>query len=485
VRVKRPRPSSAPERPRASARREPGSGARAASAIPVVSVAVLVALLLAARPLAGAQAGIVRAAILVGFTVLAWATELLPEPVVTLLLFLLAMGFGVAGPPVVFSGFESTAWWLVFGGSITAIAVTDTGLGERIAARLFGALARSYRGCVAAVALAAVGLAFLMPSTTGRILLLTPIVLGLARRVGLAPGSTGHTGLVLTVAAASYMPPTTILPANVPNSVLLGTAQALYGVKLTYGSYLALHFPVLGALKTVALVLAVWLLFPERAPLQPLPPRERAPLSRDERVLAAILVAALALFATDFLHGISPAWVSLGAGVACVVPAAGLVPPRRFSERMNLTMLVYVAGFLAVGAIVAESGLGKLVGAKLLSAAHLGPGHTVGNAAALVAIGSGIALLTTLPGLPSVLSPLAGDFAAATALPVATVLMLQVPSFSTVVLPYQSPPMMIAMQLGGVRARDGAKLTLALAAVTVLVLLPLDYAWWRALGWLP
>ena len=462
----------------------PGTRARRASAWPLASVALLVGLLAAAQ-LAGARATVARAAILVGFTVLAWAVGLLPEPIVTLLLFLLAMAFGVAGPPVVFSGFQSTAWWLVFGGSIVAIAVTDTGLGERIAARLFGALARSYRGCVTAVALAAVGLSFLMPSTTGRILLLTPIVLGLARRVGLEPGTNGHTGLVLTVATASYMPSTAILPANVPNSVLLGTAQALYGVKLTYGSYLALHFPVLGALKTVALVLLVWILFPERAPLRPLPPRDVAALSRDERVLAGILAGALALFATDFLHGISPAWVSLAAGVACVLPAAGLVPPHRFSERMNLTLLVYVAGFLAVGAIVSESGLGKLLGAALLRASHLAPGHTLANVAALVAIGAGLAFLTTLPGLPAVLSPLAGDFAAATALPVATVLMLQVPSFSTVFLPYESPPMMIAMQLGGVRLRDGGKLTLALAAVTVVLLLPLDYLWWRALGWLP
>jgi len=41
------------------------------------------------------------------------------------------------------------------------------------------------------------------------------------------------------------------------------------------------------------------------------------------------------------------------------------------------------------------------------------------------------------------------------------------------------------MQLGGVPMRQGNKLCLWLLAVTVLLLLPLDYLWWRLLGWLP
>jgi di/tricarboxylate transporter len=52
-----------------------------------------------------------------------------------------------------------------------------------------------------------------------------------------------------------------------------------------------------------------------------------------------------------------------------------------------------------------------------------------------------------------------------------------------VFLPYQSPPMMIGMQLGGASLRDGSRLCLPLAAVTLLVLIPLDYLWWRLLGY--
>jgi hypothetical protein len=45
--------------------------------------------------------------------------------------------------------------------------------------------------------------------------------------------------------------------------------------------------------------------------------------------------------------------------------------------------------------------------------------------------------------------------------------------------------MMIAMHMGGVSLRDGTRFCLALAAITLLILLPLDYFWWRLLGVLP
>jgi di/tricarboxylate transporter len=428
---------------------------------------------------------VIAAAILIGFAIASWAFGWFAEPVTTLLFLLLAVVFAVATPAVIFSGFASSAWWLVFGGAITAVAVQTTGLGQRLAGLIFGRVGGAYWRCVAAVAAAALGLAFLMPSTNGRILLLMPIVLAFAERLDLAPGRAGHTGLMLTVAAGSYLGPTTILPANVPNSILLGAAETLYGVKLTYGPYLLLHFPILGALKTVLLVWLVCRLFPEPAPLTLARERALGPMSPDERRLALIIGLSLVLFATDFLHGVSPAWISLGTGILCLMPVTGMLSPNTLSERINVVMLVYIAGILGLGALVADSGLGEAATAYLLGATHLAPGNTVTNLAILSAIGAGLAALTTVTGVPAVLTPLAGEFANASGLPLLSVLMLEVVVFSTVFFPFQTPPMMIALQLGGIGTHPATRLTLSLAAITVLVLLPLDYVWWRMLGYLP
>lgn len=423
-----------------------------------------------------------QAAILVFFTVCSWALGLFKEPVTTLLFFLLAMLFGVAPAQTVFAGFVSPAWWLVFGGAITGVAIRETGLADRFSGFLLAARMDSYGHYVAAVTAGAVALAFVMPSTTGRVMLLTPLALTLADRVGFEPGRRGRTGLVMAVAAGSYMPPTSILPANIPNSVLLGAAQSLYGVRLHYGPYLLLHFPVLGALKTVVIVWLVRRLFPDRIESVMGAPVDDESLSRREWALTVILGLSLLCYATDFWHGISPAWVSLAAGVACLLPQTGVVPVKDFTGQVHVTPLIYVAGFLGLGALISGSGLGSWAATWLLHWIHMVPGNTLANVLWLELVGAGIGLLTTLPGLPAVLTPVAGQFAHASGLPLYTVLMLQVPVFSTVFLPYQSPPMMIAMQMGGVSLRDGTRLCVALAAITVAALLPLDWMWWRLLG---
>jgi hypothetical protein len=61
--------------------------------------------------------------------------------------------------------------------------------------------------------------------------------------------------------------------------------------------------------------------------------------------------------------------------------------------------------------------------------------------------------------------------------------MLNVIAFSTVLLPYVSPPMMVWLQMSGVGIRAATKLCLALGAVTVFVLFPIDYLWWDLLGY--
>jgi di/tricarboxylate transporter len=433
----------------------------------------------------GANTPLLQAAVLVVFAMSAWAFELFPEPSITLLFFLLAMLFHVAKPGIIFAGFQSAAWWLIFGGSITAAAVHATGLGERLARLLFGRITRSYHAAVAAVAVAAIALAFVMPSTIGRVLLLSPIVAAFADRLGLTPGRPGRDGLIVAMAASSYMPPTTILPANVPNTILLGAAESLYGVKLTYGPYLLLHFPVLGVLKAMLLVPLICRFFPEPRPLEAAPRRADAPLSRDQRLLTAVLVASLLLFATDALHGISPAWISLAAGVCCLLPGAGLVSPKTFAERVSIIPLVYIAGILGVASLVADGGLGTLLSRNLMQLANLTPGHATENLAILAAIDAALGFITTVTSLPAVLTPLAGDFATASGLPLYTVLMLEVVAFSIVFLPYQSPPMMIALHLGGVHLKPVTLFCLTLAGLTIAILLPLDYLWWRWLGLLP
>ena len=452
---------------------------RAAVAVLLLAVAVL-----ALMPVPeGVSPSVMRGATVALFAMGMWALGALPEPVTAIAFFLLAVAVGVAKPAVIFSGFESQAWWLVFGGIIIGIAVQRTGLALRLSGAIFGRLEGSYTGALAAVATATVALAFLMPSTMGRIVLLMPIALAFADRLGFAPGRPGRTAMALVVCAVSYMPATTILPANVPNNVLVGAAGTLFGIQFNYGAYLLLHFPILGLLKTVMLVLLIARLFPD----QPTPAGARAPLpamSAEERRLTVILAGSIGLFVTDFLHHIPAAWISLAGGLICLLPGVGMVTQKDFAERFGFGPLLYLAGILGLGAVVADSGLGQAIGRLALDILQPEPGRDGFNFTVLVFVFSLIGGVTTMPGLPAVLTPLSPDMASATGIALTSVLMLQVIGFSNIILPYQSPPMMVGFQLGQVRLRDATRLCLWSSAVTYAVLVPLDFLWWRLLGYI-
>ncbi|MEI6558691.1 MAG: SLC13 family permease, partial [Rhodospirillaceae bacterium] len=282
------------------------SPARLIAALAIAAAALVLVL----APLPAAET---RALALVIAAIGLWATGAIPEHVTALAFFTVAMLTQVAPPRVIFAGFESAALWLIFGGLVMGVAVRSTGLGERIAqslARLFGT---SYWGVISGVTLVGVALGFVMPSSMGRAILLMPIVLALADRFGFAPGARGRTGVVLAAAFGCHVPTFSVLPANLPNIVLAGASETLYHYTPTYGAYLLLHFPVLGLLKTLMMVpLIVWL-WPDSP--QPAEPRPRTAMSRDEHWLALLLTLAVVLWATDFVHHISPAWISMAVAV--------------------------------------------------------------------------------------------------------------------------------------------------------------------------
>lgn len=450
-----------------------------------VGLAVLLATALFVHPLFGLNVDEARAAALLVLTIGFWATGILPEHLTSLWFMLLAMLLAVAPASEVFSGFSSPALWLVFSGLILGLAVDRTGLGARIAQQMAKRITHHYFALLGGLVGVGIVLSFLMPSSLGRVALLIPIALSVAGHAGFEPGSRGRTGVVLAAAFGCQIPAFAILTANVPNMVLVGSAETLLHVSPSYGEYLLLHFPVLGALKAIALVLLIAWLYPDRTrPIATRPPAARQVLSRDERLLALVLAITLTLWMTDSMNHLSPAWIALAAALILMLPRFGIISPQQFRQGINFNSLFFVAGVIGFGAIVSYTGLGARFAHLLAQILPLAPGYPLRDFASLTLVSLVTGIFTTLPGVPAVLTPLAGKMAAASGLSVKTVLMTQVLGFSTALFPYQSAPLVVAMQLAGESLLPTLRLLLALAVLSAVLLLPLDYLWWRALGWL-
>ena len=365
--------------------------------------------------------------LVVGITILLWATSLLPEFITALLFFAVAMVAKIAPADVIFGGFASSAFWLVFSGFVLGIAIRKTGLADR------------------------------------------------------AASTRAWYGLALAVGFGTFQLSATILPANVPNLVMSGAAEGSYGIHLNYLPYLLLHTPVLGWLKGAVLIMLICWLFPGK-PHAPRDLTPAEPMSRDEKRLAWMLAVVLLLWVSESWHGIGPAWTGLAAAVITLLPRVGFINGDEFSSGVNIRTCIYVAGILGLAITVTQTGIGSAVGEALLQVMPLDAEKPFTSFLALTGITTALNFIMTANGVPALYTTLAQSFADATGFPLLSVIMIQVLGYSTPLLPYQASPIVVAMALGKVPARAGMLLCIALATATYLLLLPLDYLWFSVLG---
>ncbi|WP_437613763.1 SLC13 family permease [Erwinia sp. V71] len=423
------------------------------------------------------------AALVVGITILLWATSLLPEFITALLFFAAAMLLHIAPAATVFNGFASSAFWLVLSGFVLGLAIRKVGLADRLGYALAAPLTTSWLRMVGGVIIISYLLAFVMPSNMGRIALMMPIVGALAKQAGLREGGRGWIGLALATGFGTFQLSASILPANVPNMVMMGAAENSFGLHPGYMPWLFLHTPVVGVLKGVLLTLCICWLFP--ATPQPVQRQPRLPaLSGEELRLMAVLLLTLLLWMTDSLHGISPAWVGLTAACFCLLPRVGFLTGEAFGNGVNFRTCLYVAAILGVTAVVVDSGLGEAIASALLTVAPLDKASPFLSFISLNAITTALNFVVTANGVPAMFTPMANSFAEASGFSLMTVMMIQVFAYATPLLPYQASPIVVAMGLGNVPPRDAIKLCLMVALVSTLVLLPLDYLWFKLLGYL-
>jgi di/tricarboxylate transporter len=173
-------------------------------------------------------------AILAVLTAFLWASLAIPVELTALVFVTALLLTGLAPDHVALAGFESKAIWLVFAGLVLSEAISRHDMGHALFDRLLRRLT-SYPQLIWLVASTGLFMAFFIPSAMGRVLLLAPLVVALADRLGLAADDPRRHGLFLATVLGAVVPAFTIITSNVPNLVLMGAAEAIYDRTLTYG----------------------------------------------------------------------------------------------------------------------------------------------------------------------------------------------------------------------------------------------------------
>jgi len=422
--------------------------------------------------------GPAKGAVLVLLLVMLVSVKQVGDHVAALVFFLVAVGTFALPPAVAFAGFAAGASWLILAGMILGAALTESGLTGRIAERVLGLIRPSYASVIGAIALLSLVLVFLVPSTAARVLLLVPIVIALADRLGYRRDGKGFAGMVIAIAVLSYLPCTGVMTSNVRNLGVIGAVQSLYGIHFTYSDFLVWNLPFLSLALTAAFALLIVLRYRE-TPRTVAGAAARKPLDRREKGVLAIAGGALALWMTDFAHGLSPAWVGLAAAVLCLYGPSRDLP---FGERVKFGGWVVFVAFISLAAVLGHTGFGEWLGHVLVEAAGLEKGALVWNLGAVTLIGIVVGLATTNLAGPVVLASLAQPIADATGWSVPATIIAMMPSWSVFPFAYQAPVILVAMRMAEVPVRELNVCLLWITAVALVVIIPLQFAWLWALG---
>ncbi len=206
------------------------------------------------------------------------------------------------------SGFSESTVWLIVGAFIFAIGYRKSGIGRRIALVLVRALGRSTLGLGYAVLFADLVLAPATPSNTARSGgTIYPIISNIPKIYGSEPGPTaGRIGtyVMWTAFAATAVTSSLFLTALAPNVAGLAIAKKTVGFDIAWGQWLVGFLPLGLVLIAVVPLLSYAVCRPEIKSSPEITTwaanelKSIGPMSRDEWIMAALVVLAMFLWIT-------------------------------------------------------------------------------------------------------------------------------------------------------------------------------------------
>ncbi len=416
-----------------------------------------------------------------------WATEPMPHAWSGLLALALFWLTGSTGLTVVASGFWNSTTGFLLGALLIGGIVTRSGLAERIAFTFAARLGSTYSGLLLAMVATDFFLTFLIPSGIARVAILAAVVHGFAQALGLSRRDPMARGLMIAVTCAASIFDKMVL-AGTSSILAAGIIEEIGGERISYGRWFLAYVPcdILTILGCWRLIL--WL-YPSATPVfdggQAHFRRALGalgPVSVREKRAAVLVLAAIALWLTDFVHEFRPATVALAIGAIGLLPKVGVISLRDLA-RLPYSTLVFTATALGTSAVLADTGALRMLTSGMvgwMTALITGPAS---SALVLYWAAFGYHLLLGAQNL-LVTATLPPVVSLGQSLGLSPVVVGMIWIFGTAgkIFPYQSGVLMVGYSYGYFDGRDLMKVGILLAILESIILLMLVPFYWPLVG---
>jgi solute carrier family 13 (sodium-dependent dicarboxylate transporter), member 2/3/5 len=410
-----------------------------------------------------------------------WSTEAMAAGV-TSIVVIVALILTGAVPTVRdgFVGFADPVPYFLVGVLTIGLAVSKSGLAERIAvlliARAAGRPRRLYVELLAAFPL----LTLLLPSATTRTGILVHVYDQALELAAVPRGAPLAKAIMLALNSINRLASTLLLTGGITPVV----AAALIG-NMSWSRWFWLMLAPYSVLLAIGAALIYWQYRAGfRGELSLVAPVARTPLSPREIRTLLIVGGAAALWLTDGFHHWHPVIPALVAWTCLLAPGIGVLSWNEFEQGLGWANLFVIASSLSLAQALIASGASAWVATHLARDVPVLATSPLLVVVALLVVAAVLrALIPNITGFLATTIPLAMSVGTATGVnPVVCGLVVTIAGDAVLYYPAQSASSLVVYQRGHLTApeilRFGIWMTLLAALVVLVIALP----YWTAIG---
>jgi anion transporter len=390
-----------------------------------------------------------------------------------------------------FNTYGSSGLWIILSGFVLAKGMEVSGLGKRIALMIMTSMGCKPRNIILAIAVASLAIAPLSPSTTAKAFIILPICIGLVESFGVEKGRSRFGAAVMLMAmTANNICSTAFLTATVPNPISAEYLAVSTGLRLDWGEWFRMAFPITILLLAVSYFLINLMFKPEIEASKETYDRicgirdQLGPISKKEMVVAVTFLLALFLWITERYNPLNAGLISLALSLFLFLPQAGVMEIGKFSGTVPWGSIVLFAATMFLARVVGKYRALDPVATGIFEAVGLGslsPTLFIGSVVLVAMMLHLIFTSTTVYAtvmMPVVigLTTIQGANPILTALPVALLAPI------AVILPVNTIPNIIFHTEGWFTEQQMISYGVILSLVSVVIVLLAGIPYWRLLG---
>ncbi len=348
--------------------------ARKTLGIPLAAAVLAIVLLMG--PFPGLSSDGQKAVALFAAVFILYTTEAVPLAVtsVGIVPAIVILHLGKVGEAL--SGFAAPSVYLMLGAFILASAMVTTGLGQRVSYIILKKIGCTAFNVTLGITVANVLLAFFVPSTTARTLVLLPTCLSIIRLFSEEKRSKFAINLLLTLSFTNATISAGIFTASPPN-LITADFMAKADAATSYLEWLIYGLPPAAVMTFLTWGYIQWYYKPEKQTIEggdAFIAKGLAEMGKvtpaEWRVLAVFLLI-VTLWAIGDRIGIDTSTACLIGVVLLMAPKFGVIHWAEASREVNWGVLMVCGGGLSMGSVLIKTGAAKWISTTVFGALGL------------------------------------------------------------------------------------------------------------------